>query len=287
MAGTWRQPILQGPAPDPRQRHETAYTTDRGNLFFFGGRTLSGPTNELWMLGPGFIIDGPQISAGGVVNAFSFAGGAVAPGEIVSIFGENLGPLNGIAFQFDPLTGELPRSGPGVTVTWNGIAAPFYFAHANQLNVQAPYELTGAPEADLVVTVNGQASPVLTLPVAATHPGLFPAVWNQDLTLNSAANPAAPGSIIVVYATGQGVTVPPSPTGAYPGDILPEPVAATTLRVGGMEAEILFRGQTPGTAGVMQVNARLAQGLAAGESIPIVLEVGGAQSQQGVTLSVR
>ena len=286
-ASTWQLLPIQGTPPEPRSRHQAAYANDRGNLFFFGGRTLSGPTNELWMLGPGFLADTPQASAAGVVNAFSFMGGTVAPGEIVSIFGENLGPLNGVAFAFDPITGELPRSGPGVTVTWNGIAAPLYFAHANQLNVQAPYELAGAPQAELLVTVNGQTSQPVTIPAAGTHLGLFPAVWNQDLTLNSPANPAAQSGIIVVYASGQGVTVPPSRTGAYPGDVLPEPAAGTTLQIGGMPAEILFRGQTPGTAGVMQVNARLPHGLAAGSSIPLVLEVGGVQSQQGVTVAVR
>lgn len=286
-ASAWRQLPVQGALPEARSRHEAAYVSDRGNTIFFGGRTLSGPTNELWMLGPGFLPDTPQVSAAGVVNAFSFAGGTVAPGEIVSIFGQNLGPSNGIAFQFDPFGGELPRSGPGVTVTWNGIAAPLYFAHTNQLNVQAPYELAGAPQAELLVTVNGQRSQAAAIPLAATHPGLFPAVWNQDLTLNSPSNPAAQSSIIVVYATGQGVTVPPSRTGAYPGEVLPEPAAGTTLQAGGMPAEILFRGQTPGTAGVMQVNARLPQGLAAGNSIPLVLEVGGVQSQQGVTVAVR
>lgn len=286
-ASTWQLLPIQGTPPEARSRHQAAYASDRGNLFFFGGRKLSGPTNELWMLGPGFIADTPQVSSGGVVNAFSFAGGAVAPGEIVSIFGENLGPLNGVAFQFDPLNGELPRSGPGVTVAWNGVPAPLYFAQANQLNVQVPYEIAGSPEASLVVTVNSQSSPALPVPLSAVHPGLFPAVWNQDLTLNSATNPAAAGSIIVVYATGQGVTVPPSRTGTYPGELLPEPQAATRLLVGGRQAEILFRGQTPGTAGVMQVNARLPQGLPAADSIPVILELDGAQSQAGPVLSVR
>jgi uncharacterized protein (TIGR03437 family) len=286
-SGAWRQPAVAGDSPSPRQRHETAVASDRGTIYFFGGLTAAGATNELWMVGPGFVLEAPRIAPGGVVDAFSGDGGGVAPGELISIFGEGLGPINGIGFEFDPLTGRLPTSGPGVIVTWNGMHAPFYFVRADQLNVQAPYELAGATEAVLVVTVNGQATAPVVIPVVATRPRLFPRVWNEDGTVNSPENPARPGSIIVVYATGQGVTDPPSPSGAIPAGVFPEPEAPTSLRIGGTEAEILFRGQAPGTAGVMQVNARLPMELPAPVEIPVVLRVGEAESQGGVRVVVR
>jgi len=257
-AGSWQQTALSGPAPSPRHRHEAAYVTDRGFTVFFGGIASSGLTNELWMLGPSFVLGRPEVSAGGVVNAFSGEGGAVAPGEAVSIYGRDLGPINGIALGFDPITGLLPTSGPGVSVTWNGIPAPLYFVLADQLNVQVPYELDGATEARLVVTVNGQASDPVTVPVSPTRPGLAAQVWNQDASLNSPGNPAPVGSIIVLYATGQGVTRPPSRTGAFPaGGVYPESAAATSLTIGGIAAEILFQGQAPATTGLMQINARV------------------------------
>jgi len=286
-SGSWQQPTLEGPVPSARHRHEAAYLSDRGVSVFFGGLTASGASNELWMLGPGFIAGPrPEVSQNGVINAFSGAVGAVAPGEIVSIFGSGLGPITGVALAFDPQSGQLPVSGPGVSVTWNGIPAPLYFVRADQLNVQVPYELDGAAEALLAVTVNGQASEVVTIPIAATHPGLFPRAWNQDGTVNSSDNPASAGGIIVLYATGQGVTSPPSRTGALPRDIFLEPTAVTSLRIGGENAEILFRGQAPGTAGVMQINARVPAGMASG-SVPVVLMVGGAQSQSGVVIFIR
>jgi uncharacterized protein (TIGR03437 family) len=286
-AASWRQAVIAGDPPSPRHRHETAAAVERGTIFFFGGLTASGATNELWMLGPGFAAEGPRIAANGVINAFSGAGGAAAPGELVSIFGEGLGPIHGVSFEFDPLTGRLPTSGPGVSVSWNGVAAPFYFARSDQLNVQTPYELAGASEASLVVTVNGVASEPAVIPVAATHPGLFPRVWNQDGTVNSAENPAAAGSIIVLYATGQGVTTPASLSGAFPVEIYPEPAAPTLLRIGGVEAEILFRGQAPGTSGVMQVNARVPLGVAPAAAVPVVLLIGSGESQAGVVVAVR
>jgi uncharacterized protein (TIGR03437 family) len=172
-------------------------------------------------------------------------------------------------------------------VSWNGIAAPLYFARSDQLNVQVPYELEGVSEAGLIVTVNGQPSDPVAVPVAATRPGLFPRVWNQDGTVNSPDNPAATGSIIVIYATGQGVTSPPSQTGAFPVDFYAEPQAPTSLRIGNVEAELLFRGQAPGTSGVMQVNARVPMGLGPAAALPVVLSVGSGVTQAAVVLAVR
>ena len=195
-----------------------------------------------------------------------------------------------MAFGFDPLTGQLPTSGPGVSVAWNDIPAPLYFARSDQLNVGVPYELEGASEARLTVTVNSLASNPVAIPLAATHPGLFPAVWNEDGTLNSPDNPASVGSIVVLYATGQGATIPASRTGAYPDlttGIYPAPLAATTLRIGGLVAELLFAGQAPGTAGVMQVNARVPFGIVPGSTVPVVLQIGLAESQTGVFLYTR
>lgn len=237
------------------------------------------------MLGPGFLTSTPNISPGGIVNAFSGEGGGIAPGEIVSIYGSGLGPLVGVAHQFDPQTGQLPTSGPGVTVTLNGMPAPLFYVHSEQLNIQTPYEVAGATDATLRVTVNGQSTE-MTFPVRATHPGVFPRVWNQEGSVNTPDNPARPGSVVVLYATGQGLTNPPSRTGSYPNDIVPEPLAATVLRIGGIEAEILFRGQAPGTTGVMQVNARVPNAPTSG-TMPVVLTVGEAASQPGVSIAVR
>lgn len=285
-ASSWREAVIAGPVPDGRSRHESAYAADRGAAFFFGGSTAAGLSNELWMLGAGFAVTRPEISRGGVRNAFSGDNAAMAPGEIVSIFGSNLGPLEPVTFAFDPLTAQLPVSGPGVNVTFNGIAAPFYFASGGQLNVQAPYELAGAAEARVVVTVNGQAGEAEVVPVAQTHPGLHAAVFNQDGTLNSAANPAATGTAIVLFATGQGVTIPASRTGAAAREgVFPAPAAEVSLTVGGVAAEVLFRGQAPGTAGVMQVNAVIPEGMAGGAK-SVVLRVGAAESAP-VTVFVR
>ncbi len=287
-ARTWRQAELAGAAPSPRSRHESAFGADRGVSFFFGGSTSAGETNELWMLGPGFALARPEISRNGVVNAFSGADGAVAPGEIVSLYGAGLGPLEGFATGIDPLTGRLPVSGPGVDVTFNGVRAPLYYVSAGQLNVQAPYELEGAVEASIVVTVNGSASGAVTVPVTPTKPGLFPTIFHADGSANSPDNPAAPGAIVILFATGQGLTSPPTQTGAFPsGGVFPEPAAPVSLSIGGRPAELLFRGQAPGTAGAMQINARIPEGIGAQAAAAVIVRIGIGESQAGVSVAIR
>lgn len=282
----WRQPLIEGPAPSPRSRHESAYASDRGTAFFFGGSTVAGLSSELWMLGPGFVSPRPEVSRAGVVNAFSGATGPLAPGEIVSIYGSGLGPVEGVAFAFDPLTGRLPASGPGVSVTFNGIAAPLYYAQSEQLNIQVPYELQGAESAELVVRVNGSASEPIQLRLAPSSPGLFPRPFHPDGSEVTLQRPASAGGIVTYFATGQGLTTPPSQTGSYPVNGFPEPAARTTLTIGGQPAEILFRGQAPGAAGVMQINARVPESSTDGE-LPVVLSIGESTSQPGVLIPVR
>ena len=269
-ANAWQQPAVEGAPPVGRSRHESAYASDRGTTFFFGGSTSAGNSNELWMLGPGFL---PVEQT-------------VAPGEVLELYGENLGPLNGIAFAFDPATGKLPVSGPGVAVTVNGAPAPLYYAQAGQINLQVPYEIATAAEATVQVTVNGQAREPRRFPVVAANPRLYPVVLNQDGTLNSAENPAAPGSVIVTFATGQGLTQPPSASGAKPSNgVYPEPAAEVSLTIGGQPAQLLFRGQAPGTAGVMQINAVVPGGIVSPAAI--ALKVGAGQSPAGLTVFVR
>ena len=284
-SGVWQQAAIDGSSPSPRSRQEAVYAEDRGTMYFFGGITGTGSNNDLWSLAANITI--PKVVQGGVINTFSGEGGWIAPGEIVSLYGSGLAPATGIALSFDALTGRLPTAAAGVTVTFNGTAAPLYYVQSGQLNVQVPYELAGASEAKVVVTSAGQTSDPVTLAVKPTRPGFFPLVWNQDGSVNATNNAAQAGSIIVLYATGQGVTGPASPTGGFPKDTYPEPVALTIVRIAGVQAEILFKGQAPGTSGVMQINARIPEGTVRGTNVPVLLTVGGVDSQTGVSVAIR
>ena len=72
----------------------------------------------------------PVVHAGGVVNAGSYAGGGVAPGSIVSIFGANLASQLVSATSYPlPLT-----LGTVISVTFNSVPAPLYFVSSAQIN---------------------------------------------------------------------------------------------------------------------------------------------------------
>ena len=108
----------------------------------------------------------PVINSGGLVNAASFVPGQpVAPGSIASVFGSSFGST----------------SAGGVIVQMNGINAPVFASTAQQINFQVPWELTGQT-ASLVVTVNGQASSPVTVPIAPIAPGIvhYGTVWEAD-----------------------------------------------------------------------------------------------------------
>jgi uncharacterized protein (TIGR03437 family) len=149
---------------------------------------------------------------------------------------------------------------------------------------------------NLTINNNGQSSPPVSIPVAQAVPGIFiiggtgspqqAAVLNQDLSVNGPGNPAAAGSVIVVYATGGGSLSAPVTDGELPTTLIN--VANTTLTVGGQPATIDFAGLAPGFAGVLQINATLPNGLAAGSAVPIVLSISGADSSsQSATIAIQ
>ena len=93
---------------------------------------------------------------------------------------------------------------------------------------------------------------------------------------------------MVLYATGEGQTVPDGVDGLLTGTTLRRPALPVSVTIGGQPAEVLYAGSAPGlVSGVLQVNARIPAGVTTGPAIPVVVTVGGASSQAGVTLAVR
>jgi trimeric autotransporter adhesin len=229
-----------------------------------------------------------------VVNAASYASPGVSPGEIVVLGGTGLGPANLATLALDS-AGNVANSLAGVQVRFNGIAAPIVYASAGQVAVAVPYEVDGAATANVVVSVNGQQSNSLTLPVVPAAPGIFTAdasgagpgaILNGDLSVNGAARPAAKGEVVAIYMTGEGQTNPAGVNGKVTGTP-PVPRQSVTATVDGQPVEIRFAGEAPGIlSGVMQVNVAIPATARTGD-LPVVVTVGGVPSQNGVTVSVR
>jgi uncharacterized protein (TIGR03437 family) len=237
----------------------------------------------------------PVATAAGITNAASFRAGAVAPGELITIFGSGVGPATLSGYQitnyqyFDSLSGDT-------TVLFDGIPAPMIYASAGQTAVIVPYEVAGQTSTQMVVVYQGRASAAVTVPVVAAAPGLFSAnssgsgngaILNQDATVNSPSNPAAKGSVIVLFGTGEGATTPAGSNGRIANSVYPKPALPVSVTVGGLPATVLYAGAAPSlVSGVFQVNATLPAGVASG-AVAVVVTVGGASSQAGLTVSVQ
>jgi uncharacterized protein (TIGR03437 family) len=237
-----------------------------------------------------------SISGAGIVNAASYAGGSVSPGEIVAIFGSGLGPSTLVGLQLDS-RGHVSTSLAGTQVLFDGVAAPMIYTQVGQVSVVVPYEVSGKSTTQVQVVYQGQNSNLVSMPVSAVMPGIFTidasghgpgAILNQDGTVNSASNPASVGSYVFVYATGEGQTNPGGIDGK-PGDS-PAPVPViqpVTATVGGLTAQVQYAGGVPGlVAGVLQVNVQVPAGVTAGSSVPVVITIGGQSSQANVTVAI-
>jgi len=228
-----------------------------------------------------------------VANSASNVAGAVAPGEIVTIFGSQLGPST-LVVNGPDAGGAYATEVGGTSVSINGTAAPMIYASATQVAAVVPYETTGS-NAQITVQYQGITSTQATVAIAASNPALFTvgsgtgqvAVLNQDGSLNSAANPAPAGTIVVMYATGEGQTSPEGVDGQVTGTTLPKPLLPVTVTIGNQTADLLYAGEAPGEiAGVMQLNVTIPSGVQPGSAVPVVLQVGDASSPAGVTLAV-
>ncbi|MEP7367254.1 MAG: IPT/TIG domain-containing protein [Acidobacteriota bacterium] len=230
----------------------------------------------------------PQIS--GVLNGASFTSNAIAPGQIVAIFGSNLGPEEGAGAQ---LSGDrLATEVEDVRVLFGGRKAPILYASSGQVNVQVPYQVSGTTNIQVVFL--DRFSETLRVPVASAAPGLFAlgaprndeviAVLGSELASESKRVPL--GEPFVLYATGEGLTNPGSTEGVPRGVPLAKPIQPVTVTVGGVEAILDYAGAAPGFVGLMQINARLAAGTPSGK-VPIVLQIGSVASAPDVNLWVQ
>lgn len=205
-----------------------------------------------------------------VVNAAGFQPNApVAPGSLASAFpvdGEFAGAATAAVEEL-----PLPTTLGGAQVLIDGDPAPLVFVAASQINFQIPSGAS-ADRHDLSVTVNGAEVAAGFVDVLSTYPGIFildpadvfepGAVLNQDGSVNGPDNPAAPGSVVIAFGTGQGEVDNPVADGeAAAGDPLSRTVAPTEAWVAAQEAAVSFSGLAPGFVGLWQVNLTLPDGV--------------------------
>jgi uncharacterized protein (TIGR03437 family) len=244
---------------------------------------------------------------------------AVSPREIISIFGQNLGPAT--------ITTTTPAGTPPVyPTTANGmqvmftfgappvtIAAPIIVTSDNQINCIVPVELAaviGTANSNATVTVVNGAAWTAPFPVTviAEDPGVFTfgglgqgqgAVLNFDSTTGSyvinGGKAAAPrGSAVAIYVTGMGNLA--GPAGLLNGEVASTAItladATARVDIDGQPAVVSYAGTAPGAvAGLVQINAIVPPTVRTGAAIPMTVSIGSAtaarRSQPGVTIAVK
>jgi uncharacterized protein (TIGR03437 family) len=142
-----------------------------------------------------------------VANSASLAGGQVAPGELITLFGTEIGPLSPVSSSL-PLLTQLA----GTRILVDGTAAPMLYADGGQVNTSLPESIGETGNVNIEVEVNGTVVDSVSLPitpVAASlfrrYPSIAVAAVNEDGSPNSADQPAAPGSLLTLFGTGFGV----------------------------------------------------------------------------------
>ena len=238
------------------------------------------------------VASAPQLSATAVTNAASYANQAVAPGEIVALFANNVGTPSLVSSALSG-SGNIATDVGGTRVLFDGIPAPMIYTVSGQVSAIVPYEVSPGSSTQVQLEYNGIPSAPVSVPVSAAVPGIFAtngqgtgqaAAVNQDGTLNSASNPAARNSIVVLYATGEGQRNPPGVDGVL-APANEAPVLPVSLTVGGLPATAVYAASAPGFAGLMQINVQIPSGVSPGPAVPVVLTVGTQQSN-AVTIGV-
>jgi uncharacterized protein (TIGR03437 family) len=154
-----------------------------------------------------------------VGNAASYRIGSIAPGELVTLFGNGLGPTRGMHGQATARS-PYPTALANVEVTFDGKAAPLLWVQDVQVNAIAPWSLTLGNSTEVCLSYKGSKTNCQNVPVLAAATGVFTvdgihaAALNQDGTVNSADHPAPPGSIVAVFATGLGPIQPAQADGS-------------------------------------------------------------------------
>ncbi|MBS1825512.1 MAG: PQQ-dependent sugar dehydrogenase [Acidobacteria bacterium] len=204
-----------------------------------------------------FRIEGslaPRFSAPNVVNSASYAPGIV-PGALATIFAS--GVLNDEAVISAPSL-PLPTDLRNVSLTVNGTPAGI-LALANQrgvelVNFQVPPQTTG-PNADIVLTREGNRSSPVTVPILARQPAIFTTngtdaivVQLPEYALVTTSQPLRRGDFAYLYANALGTTEN----------------TETQITLGGVACPVQFAGPPPGLIAVYQVNFQVPQNTPSG-----------------------
>jgi len=235
-------------------------------------------------------VTGPSVIPPTFTNGASFvANGPLAPGSIVSAFWQNSG-----ASTAQATTLPLGTSLGGVQLNIGGTNVPLFYASTSQVNAQIPLNLAPNSNAAASFTVTQSSGATVTAPqtltVSLASPGIFltqgqAVITDANGVLISSSNPANPGQVVVIYATGLGAVNAPITLGA-PAPASPPATVTTPVQVtiGGQTVTPQFAGLTPNFVGLYQVNVAIPASVTPGSAVPVAIVQNGVSSNAAPTV---
>lgn len=257
--------------------------------FKFGHWTgqLSGsyPSGVVDMAAPASVVANmisvPYIAPAGISNGVGQTpSSAVAPGSIISIFGQSLASVTEVG-PVNPLSQTIA----GTTVTINNSILPLMFVSPQQINAQLPSSLANGTYTLEVQNV-GQPAISGNLTVARNAPGLFfstigstayAMAFHADGSLVTTSSAAAGGETISMLGTGFGPYQTPVLDGFFPQNPPPAVSDSVVLSVGGINATSTSNA-APGFTGIVSTQFQVPSGLASGTSVPVLVSINGVDS---------
>lgn len=240
-----------------------------------------------------------DIAASGVAAVISAAApdAGLACGQLVSLFGADLGPPEGRGATVSAEQFPTTLAGTRVLVGPNSTPAPLLYVRADQVNTAIPFSLCGQSTADLVLERDGTRISITKLTLAPTAPALFTtgggrgqvAALNQDGSVNGPSTPARRGKAVTLFLTGAGAMTGPVIDGGLAVDASVRVASPTSVFLGGSRAgEVLYSGAAPGLVfGVAQINVLIPTDAPVGTAIGISVRIDGISSPPGTTVSIQ
>jgi uncharacterized protein (TIGR03437 family) len=234
----------------------------------------------------GAAVAPPFISS--VVNAADGTS-PVAPGGLISVYGQQMSPLNMATSQI-----PLPTALADSCLSINGTPVPLLFVSSGQINAQLPYNVSGTSTLTIhtpggignnyYLTVQPTAPSVFMSASAGPQTGLAAILRTANNQLVTPTNPINPKDTIVIFLTGMGQTTPQVQAGLpAPQNPLASATVAPMVTLGGAPLGVSYAGLSPNEVGVYQINATVPAGVPQGMSIPLTINQGGAAT----TINVR
>ena len=261
----------------------------------YGNLLIGDASNRISMYFPGL----QAINGASLISSLS-----LTPGMFASICSPGTSCVSSVA-EFGATTADpsslpnplpLPTTLGDVQVMFNGAPAPLYYVSPTQINFQVPMSAPTSNTADLEVVQasTGRLYASAQIPMNVASPGLFlvqnsgatrqAIVVNADGSLNSPTNPAKRGSVITIYATGQGYIPNAPPDGSLPQGLVTTPVNPRVVMNFQILDEIIpqqgdpsngnfiqFSGLAPWEPGVWQINVQVPMSIPPGPQTMIGL----------------